>query len=49
LYDVTGYPPSSPSIALLHNGGIVYMLQRSDIEGRDALATAQRPAGVWDR
>src|SRR6476620_11671122 len=32
-----GYPPSSPSIALLRDGAIVYMLQRSDIESRDAL------------
>lgn len=30
------YPPSSPSIALLQNGELVFMLQRSDIEGRDA-------------
>src|SRR5919206_447484 len=32
----TGYPPSSPSIALLKDGQLVYMLQRSDIEVRDA-------------
>jgi putative YphP/YqiW family bacilliredoxin len=36
----TGYPPSSPSIALFRNGELVYMLQRSDIENRDALAIA---------
>lgn len=28
-----GYPPSSPSAALFKNGEIVYMLERSDIEG----------------
>jgi putative YphP/YqiW family bacilliredoxin len=28
----TGYPPSSPSIALLRDGQLVYMMQRSDIE-----------------
>ena len=32
----TGYPPSSPSIALLHDGELVYMMQRSDIETREA-------------
>jgi putative YphP/YqiW family bacilliredoxin len=29
-----GYPPSSPSIALLRNGKLVFMLERRDIEGR---------------
>ena len=28
----TGYPPSSPSIGLLRDGKLVYMMQRSDIE-----------------
>ena len=28
----TGYPPSSPSIGLLRDGELVFMLQRSDIE-----------------
>lgn len=32
----TGYPPSSPSIALLNNGKLVYMMERYQIEGRDA-------------
>ncbi len=32
----TGYPPSSPSIALLRDGKLVYMMQRSDIERREA-------------
>ena len=30
------YPPSSPSVALLQNGKVVYMLERRDIENRDA-------------
>lgn len=29
-----GYPPSSPSIAILKNGEIVYMMERHQIEGR---------------
>lgn len=30
----TGYPPSSPSIALLKDGELVFMLERWQIEGR---------------
>jgi putative YphP/YqiW family bacilliredoxin len=32
----TGYPPSSPSIGLLKDGRIVFMLERYQIEGRRA-------------
>ncbi len=32
----TGYPPSSPSIALLKDGRLVTMLERHNIEGRTA-------------
>jgi putative YphP/YqiW family bacilliredoxin len=32
----TGYRPSSPSIALLKDGKLVYMLERQQIEGRSA-------------
>ena len=28
----SGYPPSSPSIGILRDGQLVYMMQRSDIE-----------------
>ncbi len=45
----TGYPPSSPSIALLHDGKLVFMLERCDIEGRQADAIAQDLAGAFDR
>jgi putative YphP/YqiW family bacilliredoxin len=31
-----GYPPSSPQIALFKNGRLLHMLERKDIEGRDA-------------
>jgi len=30
------YPPSSPSIALVKDGKVVYMMERRDIEGRTA-------------
>lgn len=29
----TGYPPSSPSVAILRDGNLVYMLERHEIEG----------------
>jgi bacilliredoxin len=45
----TGYPPSSPSIALIKDGRLVYMLQRSEIEGRDAPAIAQELTRAFDQ
>jgi len=36
----TGQPPSSPSIAILHDGQLVYMMPRRDIESREAPAIA---------
>ena len=32
----TGYGPSSPSIALLKDGKLVFMMERRQIEGKDA-------------
>ncbi len=43
-----GYMPSSPSVALLQGGKVVYMLERSQIENRDALAIAQELATAFD-
>ena len=34
------YPPSSPSVALLRDGKLVFMLERRDIENRDAASIA---------
>lgn len=31
---ITGYPPSSPSIAMFKNGKLMYFMQRYNIEGR---------------
>jgi putative YphP/YqiW family bacilliredoxin len=36
----TGQPPSSPSIAILSDGQLVYMMPRRDIESREAHAIA---------
>ena len=35
-----GYPPSSPSIAILRDGKVVYMMHRHQIETRDAASIA---------
>jgi len=45
----TGYGPSSPSIALLRDGKLVYMLERRDIEGRDSFAIADDLTSAFDR
>ena len=37
---LVGYPPSSPSIALMKDGDVVFMLERFQIEGRSAPAIA---------
>ncbi len=44
----TGYAPSSPSIALLQNGKLVYLLERSQIENRDAYAVAAQLTAAFD-
>jgi len=36
-----GYPPSSPSVALLRDGQLVFMLERRHIEGREAYEVAE--------
>ena len=45
----TGYPPSSPSIALLRDGKLVFMLERRDIEGRDAYSIAGDLTQAFDQ
>ena len=45
----TGYPPSSPSIALLRDGNLVHMMQRSDIEHREAADIAAEMKKVFDK
>jgi bacilliredoxin len=37
----TGYPPSSPSIAILRDGQLVWMMERWQIEGRPAEEIAE--------
>jgi putative YphP/YqiW family bacilliredoxin len=45
----TGYPPSSPSIGILRDGKLVYMMQRSQIETREAPAIAADLATTFDQ
>ncbi len=45
----TGYPPSSPSIALLKDGQLVWMLERRQIEGRDATQVAEELTRAFDQ
>lgn len=42
------YPPSSPSVALLRDGKVVYMLERRDIENRDAGTIAMMLRQAFD-
>jgi putative YphP/YqiW family bacilliredoxin len=43
-----GYPPSSPSIGLLKEGQVVFMLERWQIEGRSADAIADDLTRAFD-
>ncbi len=45
----TGYPPSSPAIALFRDGKLVYMMQRSDIEHREAADIAAELKKTFDK
>ena len=45
----TGYPPSSPQIALMKDGKVVFMLERHQIEGRTAPEIADDLVGAFDR
>ena len=42
------YPPSSPSVGLFRDGRLVFMLERRDIENRDAPAIAARLTEAFD-
>jgi putative YphP/YqiW family bacilliredoxin len=44
-----GYPPSSPAIGLLKDGELVFMLERHQIEGRDADQIAEDLTAAFDR
>jgi putative YphP/YqiW family bacilliredoxin len=45
----TGYAPSSPSIGLLRDGKLLYMMERSQIESRNAEMIASELTQAFDR
>jgi putative YphP/YqiW family bacilliredoxin len=45
----TGFPPSSPSVALLRDGKLVYMLERRHIENQNAEAIGFVLTDAFDR
>jgi putative YphP/YqiW family bacilliredoxin len=45
----TGFAPSSPSIALLRDGQLLYMIERRDIETRPAAAIADMLTMAFDK
>jgi putative YphP/YqiW family bacilliredoxin len=45
----TGYAPSSPQIALLKDGQLVFMLERKNIEGRNARDIAADLTAAFDK
>ncbi len=44
----TGYPPSSPSIALLRGGKLIYMMERHQIENQEAQDIAAQLTAAFD-
>jgi putative YphP/YqiW family bacilliredoxin len=45
----TGYAPSSPSIGLLRDGKLLYMMERSQIESRNAEMIAAELTQAFDK
>lgn len=46
---LTGYPPSSPSIGLLKDGNLVFMMERRQIEGRGPEQIAEELTHAFDQ
>jgi putative YphP/YqiW family bacilliredoxin len=46
---LVGYPPSSPSIGLLKDGEVVFMLERHNIAGRSAEDIGQELKEAFDQ
>lgn len=44
-----GFPPSSPSVALMRDGKVVFMVERRDIEARSAEAIADLLTLAFDK
>jgi putative YphP/YqiW family bacilliredoxin len=46
---LSGFPPSSPSVALLRDGKLLYMVERRDIEMRSAQSIADLLTLAFDK
>ncbi|KKB37216.1 BrxA/BrxB family bacilliredoxin [Bacillus thermotolerans] len=44
-----GYPPSSPSFALLKDGKLCTMVERHEIEGHDPMSVVQKLQDAFDK
>ncbi|KMY50731.1 BrxA/BrxB family bacilliredoxin [Peribacillus loiseleuriae] len=44
-----GYPPSSPSFALLKDGEFLTMVERHEIEGHDPMSVVNKLQGYFDQ
>ena len=44
-----GYPPSSPAVALLQNGKVVYIMERHQIENQEADSIARELTVAFDK
>ena len=45
----TGYPPSSPAVALLQGGKLVYLMERHQIENQAADSIARELSAAFDK
>ena len=45
----TGYPPSSPSVALLRDGKLIYLMERHQIENQEAPGIARELTEAFDK
>ena len=45
----TGYPPSSPSVALLRDGKLIYLMERHQIENQEAPGIARQLTEAFDK
>jgi putative YphP/YqiW family bacilliredoxin len=45
----TGYPPSSPSFALLKDGKLVTMIERHDIEGHNPMSVVSKLQNAFEQ
>jgi putative YphP/YqiW family bacilliredoxin len=43
-----GHPPSSPQVAIVSNGELLFLLQRQEIEGRSAPEIAARLTAAYE-